>query len=160
MNLYVDLERAELERLLKRLEALRGGVEIGFPEEAEHYSGFSMVDLASLLTRGFTTYSRHSGAPVRAPARPFIRQLLAAERDRIITFVQAELRKYLAGSEYLDVREVWERVGVEVQAVMRDFALAGRITPGNTAAVTARKGFNKPWVQHGDLIGSIRRRVL
>jgi hypothetical protein len=154
MDINVKLKRETVDRILERLETLEGGVEVGFLEGGEHYSGYGMEELARLLTRGFT--SRNA----RAPRRPFIRELLDAERERIVDFAKAEFRRYVEGEAYANIDEAWERIGIEAEAIMKEFAGFGRITPGNARSTIGRKGFDKPWVDRGDLIGSIRYKKL
>jgi hypothetical protein len=162
MKVRVRLRGGGLARLRERLGGLSGagGVEIGFPEDGEHYSGYSMAGLAGLLTRGYVTSAPHGGAPVSVPARPFVKQFVEQHLPEIERMVNEHMERYLAGAGTAGVESAWDAIGSDITAKMRGFAERGAVTPGNTPWTLRRKGCDKPYVYHGDLVGSIRHVVL
>jgi hypothetical protein len=162
LKVTVRLRGGRLARLSERLGGLSGagGVEIGFPEEGEHYSGYSMAGLAGLLTRGYVTRAPQGSAPVCVPPRPFMKQFVEQHLPEIERAVNERMERYLAGAATAGVESAWDAIGSDITAKMREFAERGAVTPGNTPWTVRRKGFDKPYVYHGDLVGSIRHVVL
>jgi hypothetical protein len=73
--------------------------------------------------------------------------------------VRAEFHHFVFGGCAGGIQQVWESVGGAVAAMMSSFALSGGVTPGNTPYTVKRKGVNKPYVDHSDLVNSIKYRL-
>jgi hypothetical protein len=159
MRIDVELYQADLSKLAGKLNEIKSGagcVEVGFPEDEAHYSGMSMADLVRLLSRGFTTIPPNGGVPVDVPARPFIRQFLERRGDEIKYLVRNRFQEYLSGKTGGGMERVWADIGDEVADMMKLFAYGGEVTPGNAPYTIKRKGFDKPYVHHLDLVHSVK----
>jgi hypothetical protein len=153
MDIHVKLDKAALTVLIDRLQGLNSGlgrIEVGFPEDEAHYSGLGTGGLARLLTRG-----NHRIAP-----RPFVQQFVARYEPDIAALVRDAFERYIHGGLSSDIRRVWNDVGIRIEDMMKVFARNGSITPENKPYTVKMKGFNKPYVWNGDLVGSIRHWVI
>lgn len=91
-----------------------------------------------------------------SPPRPWLRETIRENRKRISRKLLKELRRHLENRQNL--RKTYERLGeFEVQLVTDKILYM--TTPSNRPATVAKKGFNDPLVDLGELVMAVGYRV-
>lgn len=91
----------------------------------------------------------------RQAERPFLRNTMREGRAKYLAELAAGARAILRGHQTMD--QVLSRLGRDVEGDMR--RMLEIIGPANDPDTVARKGFDDPLVEDGDLRGSIDSRL-
>jgi len=111
-----------------------------YVRDESHHSGMGTRELASKLSEGFAYQYR--GRVIDVPARPFIKQFMAENKEEIERFV-------IASQAWLDKDPgKWNEVAESILELFRFWLLNGGVTPANKASTVAKKGSSAPLADH------------
>jgi hypothetical protein len=120
-------------------------VKVGFLEGSTYPDGTSVPMVAAI---------QEFGAPSRGiPSRPFFRNMIAAHGDQWPAAIGAIL-----AANGMDARDALTKVGVGIEGQLRQ-SIVDTNEPPLAAATVKRKGFDKPLVDTGHMLGSISSEV-
>ena len=117
---------------------------------------------------GFFENSKYSGGkPVAAvaywnefglgvPERPFMRPALHQNRSKLIAMLRSNYKQAL--KDNTDTLYVLEKFGQMVQGLIQEQIIA-TIEPHNAPSTIKRKGFDKPLVDTGIMLASVRHQA-
>lgn len=149
MPVTKDPSRPGLEASILRVEQLNGArMEVGILSSevsAGDSSGRELVRIAAALELGTDSI----------PSRPYLRVALARHHRKWIRLMRPAVRRATRGGGILAVLRVYRLAGVVIAGDTKQTILAGPWAP-NAPETVARKGSDKPLVDTGQLVQSIR----
>jgi hypothetical protein len=144
---------------IKGLQSSVGAVHVGFSNRKRHYSGYTMAELARLLSNGKP--SKKMGGLVLDygfVGRPALDQF--QEEYNIAHIFRKHIMSALARQSHqkrgdFTMAGAYKEAGNEIKKTFQMWANAGSIEPPNTPYTIKMKGRNCPWVMRGDLVSSL-----
>ncbi|HQT79437.1 MAG TPA: hypothetical protein PLD10_20530 [Rhodopila sp.] len=125
-----------------------GTLEVGFPEGSTYPDGTPVAYIAAI--QEFGTQNAGPNHNVTIPARPFFRTMIAEKRNewgpalgQIIVNVRYDTEAALS--------QLGEGIQGQLQKSIRDWT-----QPPNAASTVAEKGFDKPLIDTGHMVNSVR----
>lgn len=132
-----DKLKAALEEIAAKLDQ-QGTLRVGFLEGATAPNGDSIPLRAALNEYG------HGNVP----PRPFFRNMIAAKADEWPGAIALNLKQ----TNY-DVAVTLQRVGLGIRGQLQQ-SILDLWSPPLAASTIRRKGFDKPLIEHGDMINA------
>jgi len=129
--------QAYLAGLVKKIEDA-GLLRVGFLEGATYPDGTTVAEVAA----------KNEYGAVGVPMRPFFRTMVKSKKASWSTNVA----NVLAVNNY-DIDKTWQLVGEKITGQLRD-SIRDWTTPPNSPDTIARKGFNKPLIDTGQMLNS------
>lgn len=120
--------QAYLAGIVKKIEDA-GLLRVGFLENAQYDDGTKVAEVAA----------KNEYGAVGTPMRPFFRTMVKQKKASWSTNVV----NVLAANNY-DIDKTWTIVGEKIVGQLQDSITDWPLTPPNSPATIARKGFNKP----------------
>ena len=150
--LTIDRMTPEGKRLMAELEKLKElatytGFQSGTPAkerdgEAVVDSDVDLLDIAMWNELGTST----------APSRPFLRQTVDNNKDKISSFCQAQLRSLLAGQA--SAEDILKKLSVFMKGLVQETIKEGNFEP-NTPRTVKKKGSDRPLIDTGHMRQSV-----
>jgi hypothetical protein len=125
-----------------------GTLRVGFLEGGTAPNGQSMPLRAALNEFGHTNAN---GSVV--PPRPFMRNTVKAKSGEWPDAIALQLK-----ATHYDTKVTLERVGEAIKGQIQDTIL-NFISPPNAPSTIARKGFDAPLREHGDMLNAVAAEV-
>lgn len=135
----VTADGKKFEKMLKELEQLE--VRVGIQQGETNEDGVDLVDIAMFNELG----------TVHIPSRPFLRDSVDANEDRINSFLQAMKQELLNGGS---AEDVLKKIGVFQKGLIQKQIVNGDFAP-NEEATIKKKGSDTPLVDTGRMRQSI-----
>lgn len=135
----VTAEGRRLEKMLKGLGRLE--VRVGIQEGESSEEGVDLVDIAMFNELG----------TVHIPSRPFLRDSVDANSDKINAFLQSMKQEILKGGS---AEDVLKKIGVFQKGLVQEEITKGNFAP-NSEATIKRKGSDTPLIDTGRMRQSI-----
>ena len=127
------------EKMLKELGQLQ--VRIGIQRGEGSEDGVDLVDIAMFNELG----------TVHIPSRPFLRDSVDANGDKINSFLQSMKKEILRGNS---AEDVLKKIGVFQKGLIQEQIVKGNFVP-NSPATIRKKGSDRPLVDTGRMRQSI-----
>ena len=148
----IDRMTPEGRRLMAELEKLKDlaayvGFQSGTP--AKEREGESIVD-SSVDLLDVAMWNELGTAT--APSRPFLRQSIDNNKDKINTFCQAQLKALLSGRTTAE--EVLRKTAVFMKGLVQETIKDGDFQ-ANAPSTVKKKGSDKPLIDTGHMIQSV-----
>jgi hypothetical protein len=132
-------------RDMARLISNASSVKVGFLSEAKYPDGTQVAMVAAI---------NEFGAPSRGqPPRPAFRNMIAAKSGEWPSAIAGLLK-----ANNFDARKTLELTGQAIAGQLRESISTITIPPLKPATIK-RKGFDKPWIDTGHLLGSVDYEV-
>lgn len=122
-------------RNLSKAETLR----VGFLEGSTATNGGSIPLRAAMNEFG----------TAKAPPRPFMRNMIAAKSDEWPDAIASALK-----ANDHDAQKALELAGEGIKGQMQQ-SIVDLVSPPLAASTIARKGFDKPLIEHGDMLRAV-----
>jgi len=135
----ITAEGKKFENLLKELGQLE--VRIGIQQEETSEDGVDLVDIAMFNELG----TEH------IPSRPFLRDSVDDNSDKINTFLQSMKKELLTG---VSVEDVLKKIGVFQKGLVQEKITEGSFEP-NAESTIRKKGSSKPLIDTGRMRQSV-----
>lgn len=144
---FKETKTPEGERLKKALEEIQKlEVFVGFQAgEAKSEDGVDVATYAAFNEIGTSS----------VPPRPFMRQSVDDNADRIQAFQERCIRQLVNGKS---PETVLRQIGVFQKGLVQDEITDGSFTP-NSPATIRRKGSDKPLIDHGTMRKSVNYQI-
>lgn len=144
---FKEIKTPEGERLKKALEEIRKlEVFVGFQAgEAKSEDGVDVATYAAFNEIGTSTI----------PSRPFIRQSVDGNADKIRAFQEQCIRQLVNGKS---PEAVLRQIGVFQKGLVQEEITDGSFTP-NSPATIKRKGSDKPLIDTGTMRQSVNYKI-
>ena len=139
---------AALRRNLEELAALQ--VNIGFNDSSGSYKPDGKQSAGSVSVAQVAAWNEFGTE--HSPARPFMRQTITDQRDKISKFVQNRARNVVNGS--MDAQTALNGIGSYAKGRMQAEIRDGDFEP-NAPSTVARKGSSKPLIDTGRMRQSV-----
>lgn len=135
--------RAEMNKL-KKLQ-VRVGYQNGKANKKDHNGEETDVDLCDVAM------FNELGTSI-APSRPFMRQSVDKNADKINRFLKAQLQRIKSGQATAE--DVMKAIGVFQKGLVQETIKNGEFTP-NAPATISKKGSSKPLIDTGQMRQSV-----
>lgn len=135
----VTADGKRFEKMLKELGQLE--VRIGIQREEGSEDGVDLVDIAMFNELG----------TIHIPSRPFLRDSVDANGDKINSFLQSMKKEILRGNS---AEDVLKKIGVFQKGLIQEQIVKGNFVP-NSAVTIRKKGSDRPLVDTGRMRQSI-----
>jgi hypothetical protein len=123
-------------------------------------------ELAEILSSGMADNSIFGKGSIEVPARPMFEQYFEANGETLQTMINDKVRRIVSkqGSGMYGQTRVASNLKNELAETIRndivDWVKDGNVSPPNSPYTLQRKLGSAPWVNHGDLIESLRVEVV
>lgn len=135
----ITAEGKKFEKLLKELGQLE--VRIGIQQGETSEDGVDLVDIAMFNELG----TEH------IPSRPFLRDSVDDNSDKINTFLQSMKKELLTGGS---VEDVLKKIGVFQKGLVQEKITEGSFEPNKDSTIR-KKGSSKPLIDTGRMRQSV-----
>lgn len=137
------------------IEKLKGGdVRVGFLEGAtDPETGQSLAERAALNEYGHTVKKGAEEGSYFVLPRPFFRNMIAAKKGEWPSAMAHQLIK-----NDFDVEKTLDAVGGAVAGQLQQ-SIRDLTSPPLAPSTIARKGFDKPLIDHGDMLNAVDHEV-
>jgi hypothetical protein len=120
---------------------------VGYPSDEEHHSGLPASNIARLLSEGTETI----------PPRPHLQEGI----EQGMPFIKEAVRQYARGflGIFGNKKGDPQKIADAVRNSVLDYIYSGALEP-NAPSTIARKGFDEPLIEEGELVHLLEARVL
>lgn len=147
INSSVDInDDGSLDRFIENAKKVGGHVEVGWLGNQSHLGhgggkrSITMADLAAI---------HYYGAPSKnIPKRDVITPALEQNQEKYLGFMERSIPALIEGS--MDLRTMWEYLGMEGQADIQKQMVTARLAPLHPRTIK-RKGSSRPLIDTGQL---------
>lgn len=118
-----------------------------FKKGRSHKGGINLADVATFMEFGTRSI----------PSRPFMKQAFDENYDRIVSFIEAQHKQVLAGTQ--TVEDGLKKIGVFFEGIVKQQFTKGKFKALKPATIKRKKS-SRPLIDTGRLRQSITNRVV